>query len=444
MNEQWSSKLGFILASAGAAIGLGALWRFPYLTGMNGGGAFFLLFIFFTLLIGMPLLISEFIIGRGSKREAVSAYAKLQATGVWKWIGRFGLVGCFLLLTFYAVIGGWILTYSILSLTGSILRPGGNYEELFGYIVGSPLISIAGLVVFIAINVAVLSFGIKNGIERVNKYLMPLLFVFLFIIIIRSLTLDGAMEGVRFFLDPDFNKITTAGTLEALGQSFFSLAVGFSCMVTYSSYLGNNQSLPKSAGSIVILNLLVSLMAGLAVFPAVFAFNLEPDSGPALLFVVLPSVFEQIPLGGMFLSLFLLLFFFATLTSSFSLLEIMISAFTQNKRYKRNRVAMISGLLVTVAGIPAALSNNLLSDVSLFGRSVFDLTDFVVSNLMLPIGCLFIALFVGYKMNKSILFEQYQLASGGLSRTAGLWYLLMQTIVPTVIVIVFIFGLIPL
>ncbi|MCM2676851.1 sodium-dependent transporter [Alkalicoccobacillus plakortidis] len=442
MNEQWSSKLGFILASAGAAIGLGALWRFPYLTGMNGGGAFFLLFIFFTLLIGMPLLISEFIIGRGSKREAVSAYAKLSATGAWKWIGRFGVLGCFLLLTFYAVIGGWILTYTMLSLTGSILQPGRSYEALFGSIVGNPLISIIGLIVFVALNVAVLSFGIKNGIERVNKYLMPLLFIFLLIIIIRSLTLDGAMEGIRFFLSPDFYSITTAGTLEALGQSFFSLAVGFSCMVTYSSYLGNNQSLPRSAGSIVFLNLFVSLLAGLAVFPAVFAFNLEPDSGPNLLFVVLPSVFEQLPLGGVFLSLFLLLFFFATITSSFSLLEIMISAFTQNKKYKRNHVAMISGLLVIVAAIPAALSNNLLRDVLLFDRTVFDLTDFLVSNIMLPLGCLFIALFVGFKVKKGLLLEQYRMESGRLGETANLWYLLMQTIVPTVILIVFIFGLI--
>ncbi|WYP27560.1 sodium-dependent transporter [Alkalihalobacillus sp. FSL W8-0930] len=441
MKEQWSSKLGFILASAGAAIGLGALWRFPYLTGTNGGGAFFLLFIFFTVLIGMPLLIAEFVIGRGSKREAVSAYKKLSATGLWKWIGHFGVVGCFLLLTFYAVIGGWVLTYTFLSLTGSILEPGRDYEMLFGSIVGSPLISAIGLIVFIGLNVIVLSFGIKNGIERVNKYLMPLLFVFLLIIIVRGLTLDGAMEGVKFFLSPDFFSITTAGTLEALGQSFFSLAVGFSCMVTYSSYLGNEQSLPRSAGSIVILNLLVSLMAGLAVFPAVFAFNLSPDSGPNLLFVVLPTVFEQLPFGGLFLSLFLLLFFFATITSSFSLMEIMISAFTQNKKHKRNRVALISGILVVIAGIPAALSNNVLSDVLILDRTVFDLTDFFVSNIMLPLGCLFIALFVGFKVKKSLLLEQYRMESGSLSGTANLWYLLMQTIVPLVIVIVFIFGL---
>ncbi|TSB45537.1 sodium-dependent transporter [Alkalicoccobacillus porphyridii] len=441
MNEQWSSKVGFILASAGAAIGLGALWRFPYLTGMNGGGAFFLIFIFFTLFIGMPLLISEFIIGRGSKREAVSAYEKLQATGLWKWIGRFGVVGCFLLLTFYSVIGGWILTYVYLALTGSILHPSGNYDALFGAVVGSPVISITGLVVFIGLNVMVLSLGIKKGIEQVNKFLMPLLFVFLLIIIVRSLTLEGAMEGVRFFLNPDFYSITTDGILEALGQSFFSLAVGFSCMVTYSSYLGNEQSLPRSAGYIVILNLVVSLLAGLAVFPAVFAFNLEPDSGPNLLFVILPTVFEQLPFGALFLSMFLLLFFFATITSSFSLLEIMISAFTQNKAYKRINVAIICGLLVIVAGIPAALSNNLLSEVILFERNVFDLTDFLVSNVMLPLGCLFIALFIGFKVKKDLLIEQYKLESGRLGETAEWWYLLMQTIVPMVILIVFIFGL---
>ncbi|WP_054704494.1 sodium-dependent transporter [Bacillus sp. JCM 19041] len=437
MSDQWSSKLGFILASAGAAIGLGALWRFPYLTGDNGGGAFFLLFILFTLLIGLPLLISEFIIGRGSKREAVSAYARLSKTGVWRWIGRFGVVGCFLLLTFYAVIGGWILTYVVLSFTGSILEPNGDYEALFGSVIGNPMISILGLAFFVLLNVIVLSFGIKNGIERANKYLMPLLFLFLIIIIIRGVTIEGAMEGVRFFLLPDFSKITAAGTLEALGHSFFSLAVGFSCMVTYSSYLGNNQSLPSSAGFISGMNILVSFLAGLAVFPAVFAFGLEPGSGPGLLFIVLPTVFEQMPLGSFFLILFLLLFFFATITSSFSLLEIIISAFTQNKDYRRVNVAAITGIIVIIAGIPAALSENLLNDALIFGKTIFDLTDFIVSNLMLPLGCLMIALFVGYKMNKKTIFEQYELASGSLGKSAHLWFGLVRTLVPIVIVFVF-------
>lgn len=438
MNEQWSSKLGFILASAGAAIGLGALWRFPYLTGTNGGGAFFLLFIIFTILIGLPMLISEFIIGRGSHREAVSAYNKLGGTGLWRWIGRFGVVGCFLLLTFYAVVGGWILLYSVLSIGGMILQPDRNYGELFGTIIGNPWATLLGLVLFIALNVFVLSFGIHKGIERANKYLMPLLFLFLIIIIVRGLTLDGAMEGVRFLLNPDFSSMTTSGVLEALGHSFFSLAVGFSCMVTYSSYLGDKQSLPHSASSIAGMNIFISLLAGLAIFPAVFAFGLEPGSGPGLLFITLPTVFAQMPFGSLFLSLFLLLFLFATLTSSFSLLEIIISAFTQNKGYKRRTVAMTAGGAVLVAGIPSALSSSVLANVVIFNRSIFDLTDFVVSNVMLPLGCLMIALFIGYKVNKTIMKEQYMLSSGALgTSTYQVWRFLMLSIVPLTIAFVF-------
>src|SRR5699024_1259323 len=235
--DQWTSKLGFILASAGAAVGLGAIWKLPYVTGMSGGGAFFLIFVVFTLIIGFPMLISEYIIGRSTGKEAVSAYKKLAPNSLWVWVGRLGVVGCFLLLTFYSVVGGWVLLYSLMSVPGLIISEGANYEALFGTITGSPMITIFGLLLFTLINVIVVSFGIKNGIERANKYMMPLLFIFFIILVVRALTLEGAMEGVTFFLAPDFSNITGESILYALGQSFFSLAVGFSCMVTYSSYL---------------------------------------------------------------------------------------------------------------------------------------------------------------------------------------------------------------
>ncbi|MEB5478709.1 sodium-dependent transporter [Shouchella clausii] len=438
MSEQWTSKIGFILASAGAAIGLGALWRFPYLTGTNGGGAFFLLFILFTVFIGLPLLIAEFVIGRGAKREAVSAYPKLVNSKAWSWIGRFGVVGCFLLMTFYAVVGGWILLYALLSFGNFVLADGRDYEQLFVSITASPWASILGLVLFVFLNVVVLSFGIKNGIERANKYLMPLLFLFLLIIIFRGLSLEGAMEGVRFFLQPDFSKITAPGLLEALGQSFFSLAVGFSCMVTYSSYLGEKQSLPGSAAYVAAMNVFVSLLAGLAIFPIVFAYGIEPASGPGLLFIALPAIFAQMPFGALFLSLFLLLFFFATITSSLSLLEIIISAFTQNKGWNRRNVAMGSGVVVIVAAIPSALSAGFLSRFAWEEKTVFDLTDLLVSNIMLPVGCLLIALFVGYKIKRDLLFHQFQLASGPVGRMAPFWLFLMRTLVPATILLVFI------
>nr|WP_295971069.1 sodium-dependent transporter [uncultured Bacillus sp.] len=435
--EKWSSKLGFILASAGAAIGLGAIWKFPYVTGMSGGGAFFLLFIFFTLAIGMPMLISEFIIGRGSGNEAISAYKKLAPNSLWVNVGRMGVVGCFLLMSFYCVVGGWVLIYSLMSIAGKVIEDGADYPGLFSYITGSPAVTILGLALFLLINIIIIALGVQNGIEKANKYMMPLLFIFFIILVIRSLTLDGAMEGVKFFLQPDFSKITSESVLYALGQSFFALAVGFSCMVTYSSYLDKNVSIPTAAGSVVLMNIIVSLLAGLAIFPVVFSFGLEPTEGPGLLFMVLPEVFAQMPFGELFLSLFLILFLFATLTSSFSLLEIIVAAFTAKKQYSRKKVSWISGVVVFIAGIPAALSSSLLTDFKWFDRTIFDLTDYLVSNIMLPLGNLFIAFFILYKMNKTIVKEQFFQANTLAPSAYNGWIFLMRWAVPIVIILVF-------
>lgn len=435
--EQWSSKLGFILASAGAAIGLGAIWKFPYVTGMSGGGAFFLIFVVFTLLIGLPMLISEFIIGRGSGREALSAYKKLAPDSFWVWVGRLGLLGCFLLLSFYSVVGGWVLIYSGLSLPGKIIADGANYPDLFGAVTGSPWITLLGLLLFTLANVLVIASGVQNGIEKANKYMMPLLFLFFIILVIRSLTLDGAMEGVKFFLAPDFSNITGKSLLYALGQSFFSLAVGFSCMVTYSSYLKKDVSLTSSAGSVVGMNIFVSLLAGLAIFPVVFAFGYEPAEGPGLLFIVLPSVFSQLPFGEVFLSMFLLLFLFATLTSSFSLYEIIVAAFTANGKRSRKQVTWIAGVVIFIAAIPAALSSSSLSNFTIFGKSVFDATDYLVSNLMLPFGSLLIALFIIHRMDKVLVKEEFLLNGTIAPGFYSGWRLLMTWVVPATIVVVF-------
>jgi NSS family neurotransmitter:Na+ symporter len=435
--EKWSSKLGFILSSAGAAIGLGAIWKFPYVTGVSGGGAFFLIFVIFTLLIGLPMLISEFIIGRGSGKEAISAYKKLAPDSLWINIGRLGVVGCFLLLSFYCVVGGWVLTYSVLSIPGQVIQNGANYPELFGQVTGSPAITIIGLAIFLLINIIVIALGVQNGIEKANKYMMPLLFIFFIILVIRSLTLDGAMEGVKFFLQPDFSKITSEAILYALGQSFFALAVGFSCMVTYSSYLDKNVSIPASASSVVFMNIFVSLFAGLAIFPVVFSFGLEPAEGPGLLFIVLPTVFAQLPFGELFLSLFLILFLFATLTSAFSLLEIIVAAFTANGKHSRKKVSWIAGLIVFIAGIPAALSSSLLADFKWFDRTVFDLTDYLVSNIMLPLGNLFIAFFIMYRMSQSIVKQEFFQANTLTQAPFTAWKFLMRWVIPILIILVF-------
>lgn len=434
--EQWGSRLGFILSSAGAAIGLGAIWKFPYVTGMNGGGAFFLLFILFTLFIGLPMLISEFIIGRGAKKEAVSAYKFLAPTGLSVWIGRLGVVGCFLLLSFYSVVGGWVLIYSYYAVTGSVIQSGTDYGALFGSVIGTPSTTIIGLLVFTLLNVVIVSFGIQKGIEKANKVMMPLLFLFFIILVVRALTFEGAMEGVKFFLAPDFSQITGEGVLFALGQAFFSLAVGFSCMVTYASYLKKDVSIPTAAGTVVWINIFVSLLAGLAIFPVVFAFGVEPTEGPGLLFIVLPSTFGQMPFGSLFLALFLLLFLFATLTSSFSMYEIIVAATTASGKRSRKIVTPIAGIIIFLAAIPAALSSSTLANIVFFDRNIFDLTDYLVSNIMLPAGNLLIAFFIVWKMDKTLVKEEFTLSSQTAGQFYPIWRALMISIVPLTIIIV--------
>lgn len=436
---QWSTKLGFILASAGAAIGLGAIWKMPYVTGQNGGGAFFLLFVIFTLLIGLPMLISEFIIGRSTQKEAISAYKKLAPKSLWVWIGKLGVVGCFLLLSFYSVVGGWILVYTLKALAGKAIVPNIAPDVMFGQTVGSAGMTILGVALFTLLNVIVIALGVQNGIEKANKYMMPLLFIFFIILVIRSLTLDGAMEGVKFFLQPDFSKITGEGVLYALGQSFFALAVGFSCMVTYSSYLKKEESLPYSAGSVVIMNIFVSLLAGLAIFPAVFAAGLEPTSGPGLLFIVLPTVFGHLPFGELFFAIFLLLFLFATLTSSFSLYEIIVAAVEAKIPNARRKITIFLGFIVLIASIPASLSSSTLSDVMIFGKTIFDATDYLVSNIMLPLGNLLIAIFIVHKIDKRLVEQEFFSGSRISHAYYKVWRALMVWVVPIVIAIVLIY-----
>ncbi|WP_424475560.1 sodium-dependent transporter [Oceanobacillus kimchii] len=439
--DQWASKLGFILSSAGAAVGLGAIWKFPYMTGMNGGGAFFFIFILFTIIIGLPLLIAEFIIGRGAQKEAISAYQKLAPKSIFSFIGHWGVIGAFILMSFYSVVGGWVLIYSLLSIPGMVITDGAQYAELFASITGNPLLTIIGLALFIFINSFVISSGIKNGIEKYSKVLMPLLFIFFIIIVIRSVTFEGAMEGIQFFLQPDFSKLNGENILYALGQAFFSLAVGISVMVTYSSYLDKNVSLGSSAASVSIMNIFVSLLAGLAIFPIVFSFGLEPTEGPGLLFIVLPEAFAQMPFGELFLSLFLLLFLFAILTSSFSMLEIITAAVTEKKNVSRKSVAWIAGILVLVAGIPAALSSNVLADFHIFGKTVFDASDFLVSNIMLPAGCLFISIFIGFKMDKQLVRQEFSYGNNLSNGVFQTWYQLMRWVVPFTIIIVFLYSI---
>ncbi|WP_100402919.1 sodium-dependent transporter [Bacillus sp. FJAT-42315] len=434
--EQWTSKIGFILASAGSAIGIGAIWKLPYVAGTSGGGAFFLLFLLFTALVGLPLLLGEFVIGRSTQKEAIRAYEHIAPKSFWPVTGYIGVITCFILLSFYSVVGGWILQYLLFGVTGK-LQATSDFASLFGETISSPLWSIGAQLAFLLITIIVVSRGIQNGIEAANKYLMPALFVIFIAIIIRSLTLDGAMNGVEFFLKPDFTKLTSEGVLFAMGQSFFSLSVGVSVMVTYSSYLDKTQNLPKSAVSIASLNIFISLLAGLAIFPAVFALGVEPTAGPGLLFIVLPSIFQQIPFGSVFLILFLALFLFATLTSAFSMLEIIVASIAKGDSTKRKSLSWIIGLLIFIAGIPSALSFGVLSEITFFNKSIFDAADFLVSNILMPLGAFLIAIFVPLKMDKQLLIEELSKGAGNVKSWFALWLLLLRFVVPIIIIIVF-------
>jgi neurotransmitter:Na+ symporter, NSS family len=435
-NEQWTSKIGFILASAGSAIGIGAIWKLPYVAGTSGGGAFFLLFILFTAIIGLPLLLAEFVLGRHTQKEAIRAYDAVAPGSLWKAIGYLGVITCFILLSFYSVVGGWILQYIFASVTGQ-LNGVSDYGSLFNSTIANPTRAVISQFVFLLLTIVVVARGIQNGIEKANKILMPALFILFIIIIIRSLTLEGAMEGVSFFLYPDFSKLTSQTILFAMGQAFFSLSVGVSVMVTYSSYLSKQQNLPKSAISISALNILISLLAGLAIFPAVFSMGVKPTEGPGLLFIVLPSIFEQLPFGIVFQTFFLALFLFATLTSAFSMLEIIVASLAKGEQHKRIKLSWISGLLIFVVGIPSALSYGLLSDVSIFGKSIFDAFDFLVSNILMPLGALLIAIFVPWKMKKDVLIEEFKHGSANVKRWFSLWLLAIRYIAPVLIIIVF-------
>lgn len=436
-NQQWSSKLGFILSAAGSAIGLGAIWKFPYIAGVSGGGAFFFIFLLFTILLGLPLLLAEFAIGRSTQSDAIESYKKIAPDSKWHSIGYLGMITCFVLLSFYSVVGGWIILYLVKAISGEL--NGLNQQqfgELFGATISNPLLSVGAHLVFMIITIAVVAKGVQNGIERTSKFMMPALFLLFIVLIFRSITLDGAMEGVQFLFYPDFSKLTSEAILAALGQSFFTLSVGVSVMLTYSSYLPKDSNLPQSAISIVGMNIFIVVMAGLAIFPGVFTFGLKPDAGPVLLFNVLPTVFNQMAFGMIFFVAFLLLFLFASLTSAFSMLEIIVSVIAKGDANKRIKWSWIIGLTIFAVGVPSALSFGIWSEVSIFGKSIFDAADYLVSNILMPIGALLISIFVPLKMKKSMLYSEL---ANGSSLSKGLfntWFFLMRYVAPIAIFLV--------
>lgn len=435
--EQWGSKLGFILAAAGSAVGLGNIWRFPYLTGQHGGAAFVCVYVAIVFLIGFSVMVAEMAIGRKAQLNAVGAFQKVKG-GAWPLVGWMGVLAGFLILSYYSVIGGWTIKYFFWSFTGLMGQAGaGKAGDVFGGFVTNTPEVIAYHAVFMAMTIWIVYKGVGEGIEKYCKIMMPALFVILIILIIRSVTLEGAGKGIEFYVKPDFSKLTGKAVGAALGQAFFSLSLGMGCMLTYGSYVDKRTPLPSSAIQVCVIDTSVAILAGFAIFPAVFAFGVEAGAGPGLTFVTLPSVFAKMPGSSIWSALFFLLLFFAAITSAISLLEV-VSAYFIDSGWTRPRAALVMGILMFLLGIPSAMS--LAGAPKIAGKDFLDAMDFIASNVLLPLGGVFIALFVGWVWTA----EARKEVSNEGTYTFGLmevWIWICKILAPLAILYIFITGL---
>lgn len=438
--ESWSSKLGFILSAAGSAIGLGAIWKFPYTLGTSGGAVFLLLFVGFTLLIGLPVLLAEFVIGRSTRQNAIDAFRALAPKTPWPWVGRIGVFSCFVILSFYSVVGGWVVAYLYHTLNGDVAASH-DFAALFAQIISNPYQVMLCQALFMLSTIWVVQSGVSQGIEKANRYLMPALFILFILLAIRSLTLPGAMAGVAFLLQPDWSYFNSQTALSALGQAFFALSIGVAVMITYASYLNQDSDLFRAGTSVVWLNILISVLCGLVIFPAVFALGFTPDQGPGLIFIVLPAVFQQLPGGTVLFAVFMLLVLFATLTSAFSILENVAAAASGGRPALRQRYTWLMGILVCLAGIPSVLSFGAWSGFTPAGKSIFDWLDYLTTAWAMPLGALLVCLFVGWYWPQNTLRHDMLTGSQVKPYWFALWYVLIKYLAPLAIALVFLRGI---
>jgi neurotransmitter:Na+ symporter, NSS family len=396
--EQWNSKIGFILAAAGSAIGLGNIWKFPYIAGEYGGASFIFIYLICIAIIGLPVLIAEILLGRTTHRNPVGAFKTLSKSKFWIGVGGMGVVSGFLILSFYAVIAGWAIGYILEAVVGNFAQfnTGLLAAEHFDNLVTDVPWIVGYFSLFMIITMLFVYLGIQKGIERGSKIMMPILLVLLVILMIRGITLEGADKGMEFLLYPDWSKINAQAILVALGHAFFTLSLGMGAMLTYGSYMSKKDSVPSAALQIIILDTVIALIAGVAIFTSVFAVGLDPSAGPGLIFHTIPAVFAKMPGGFFFSILFFILLSIAALTSAISLLEVVVAYFVDELGWNRKKATIIMGFVVFLLGLPSALSFNILSDYTLFGKNFFDLVDFLASNIFLPLGGFLIAIFVGY------------------------------------------------
>lgn len=441
---QWGSKLGFIMAAAGSAVGLGNIWRFPYVTGENGGAAFVLIYLVCVFLIGVPLLYVELALGRASGRNPVGAFQKTKPGTPFMFTGVLCLMACFFVLTYYGVIAGWTISFAWSQITQTPL--------VFNEYIAKPGTVLPVFAGFIALTIWIVSAGVEKGIEKWSKILMPILFVMMLVIIGRSLTLEGAGKGISYYLNPDFSKIDGKVVLMALGQAFFSLSVGWGLMITYGSYMPKKQNIVSNGLWVASADTLVAILAGFMVFPAVFAFGMDPDAGPGLTFVTLPKVFAQMTAGWVFGAIFFCLLSVAAVTSSISMLEVPVSYFVDDKPKARKKAAIIVGIFAFLIGIPSAMANGgseFFSNMELMGKTGFlDIMDQVFGTLCLIVISLSLSIYVGWIWKTELAVKEIsegcqwftQPMVAGIS-PAQIWAFFVKYICPVVISLVLVNAL---
>ena len=396
--EHWGSKLGFILAASGSAVGIGNIWKYPHMAGQNGGAAFTLIYLICILVVGLSIVIGEFALGRKTQLSPVGAYLAIAPGSLWKWVGFLGVASAFVILSFYGVVGGWIIRYAFLAIMGGFNSFGGNPEEAsvaFDLFITSTWNPLFWQLLFMMICIYVIVNGVKGGIEKWSKIMMPTIIVILVVLAIRGLTLPNGMTGLTFLFKPKFEDLSASAVVLALGHSFFTLSLGMGTMITYGSYLKRTENLLNSALWVIGLDTAIALLAGIAIFSTVFALGADPAEGAGLIFVVLPSIFPQIPGGQIWGTLFFVILFMAALTSAISILEVVTAYFIDQKGWTRIRSTILFGGIITVVGIFCSLSLGGNLNITWFlGMSFFDFMDYLSSKYMLPIGGMLMAIFI--------------------------------------------------
>lgn len=445
----FGSKLGIILATAGGAVGLGNVWRFPYMAGQNGGAAFILIYAGCVLLLGLPCMVSEFIIGRHAASNTARAYSKLSNDTPWKWVGYLGVLTGFLITGYYAVVSGWCLQYIYATVAGQLHGSPDYIQQYFSDFSSNTWKPVLWTVSILVLTHIVIIHGVRNGIEKASKILMPTLFILLLVVVVSSCLLPGAVRGIEFLFKPDFSKVTKDVFLGALGQSFYSLSIAMGCICTYASYYTRQTNLTTSAVQIALIDTMVAILAGLMIFPAAFSVGVSPDSGPSLIFITLPNVFEKafggMPFVGLVISLaFYSLLSMAALTSLISLHEVSTAFFQEELKISRKSGATIVTVSCALIGSICSLSLGDWNVLSIGEKSLFDIFDFVTGQIFLPVGGFFTCLFVGWYIPKHIIKDE--LTNWGTldGRFFGLFYFLVRFICPICIMAIFLhqFGVI--